>query len=106
TDAEAHKLATSLQLQFWGLRRGTPFPLRKPVDPSELEEMWTPQEREIVSASVDPFSTIIGSKETVQAELKRFKDETNADEIIIDDVMYDQEASIRSYEIVHELEDS
>ena len=106
TDAEAHKLATSLQLQFWGLRRGTPFPLRKPVDPSELEEMWTPQEREIVGASVDPFSTIIGSKGTVQAELKRFKDETDADEIMINSVIYDPEARLRSYEIVHELMDS
>lgn len=105
TDEEAHRIATSLQLQFWGLRRGNPFALKPPIDPAELEQLWSPYEREIVNASIDPFSTIIGSKETVQKELERFKNETNADEIMINSVIYNIEDRLRSYEIVHELMD-
>lgn len=106
TDEEAHKIATSLQLQFWGLRKGNPFPLKAPIEPMELEELWTPYDRQAVNASIDPFSTIIGSKETVKKELERFKKEANPDEIMINSVIYNPEDRIRSYGIVHELMDS
>lgn len=105
TDEEAQFLASSLKLQFWGLRRGTPFALRPPIPQAELENLWTPQEREIVGASVDPFSTIVGSKETVKTGLKRFLEETDADELMINSVIYDHEKRKRSYEIVNELMD-
>lgn len=105
TDEEAQRLATSLKLQFWGLRRGTPFALKPPISPEELENIWTPYEKQVVEASVDPFSTIIGSPETVKRELHRFLSETEADELMINSVIYDHRARLRSYEIVQELMD-
>lgn len=105
TDEEAQFISTSLKLQFWGLRRGTPFPLKAPISQEELENLWTPYERQVVQASVDPFSTIIGSHETVKRELERFLSETKADELMINSVIYDQKARLRSYEIVKELMD-
>lgn len=105
TDEEAQFLSTSMQLQFWGINRGTPFALRPPVSQGELEKLWTPRERASVGAAVDPFSSIIGSKETVKAELERFLKDTEADELMINTVIYDPEARKRSYEIVNELMD-
>lgn len=105
TDEEAEFIASSLYLQFWGLRRGTPFALKPPIRKEEMAELWTPYEQQVVEASVDPFSTIIGSKETVKKELERFLEETKADELMINSVIYDHQARLRSYEIVHELMD-
>jgi len=105
TDEEAQFISTSLKLQFWGLRRGKPSQLKPPISQEELENLWSPYERQVVEASVDPFSTIIGSPETVKRELKRFLDETHADELMINSVIYDHKARLRSYEIVQELMD-
>ncbi len=103
TDEQAKFLATSLQQQFWGLRRGTPTQLKPAITETEMEALWTPMERAAVAQTLDPFSTIIGSKETVKRELERFLKETEADELMVNSVIYDHDARVRSYEIIAEL---
>ncbi|WLV24352.1 LLM class flavin-dependent oxidoreductase [Aciduricibacillus chroicocephali] len=105
TDEEAQFISTSLKLQFWGLRRGTPFALKPPITQEELEALWSPYERQVVEAAIDSFSTIIGSPDTVKHGIERFIEETKADELMLNSVIYDHKARLRSYEIVHELMD-
>jgi luciferase family oxidoreductase group 1 len=91
-DATARRLATSQQQQFLNLVRGRPGRLQPPVD--ELD--WSEAER---AAFEKQFShTFAGSPETVRARLQAFLDETQADEMIINTVVYDHEARMRSVE--------
>ena len=45
SDAEAGRLFSSLQQRFLGMQRGRRGPLPRPIDPSALEAMWSPQEK-------------------------------------------------------------
>ncbi|OZU89298.1 LLM class flavin-dependent oxidoreductase [Virgibacillus indicus] len=103
TDEQAEYLATSLQQQFLNIRRGHTVKLQKPVD--NLEALWSPFEIEALQETLDPRTTIIGSKEKVREGLLKFQEETQADEMIISAQIYDQEARQRSYEIIAELMD-
>ncbi|MFD2629757.1 LLM class flavin-dependent oxidoreductase [Oceanobacillus kapialis] len=103
TDEKAQYIATSQQQQFLSLRRGNPTKLQPPVE--NMDEVWTPMERAAVEQSLDPRTTIIGSKETVRKGLEAFLEETQADEMIISGQIYHMEDRLRSYEIVAELMD-
>jgi alkanesulfonate monooxygenase SsuD/methylene tetrahydromethanopterin reductase-like flavin-dependent oxidoreductase (luciferase family) len=46
---------------------------------------------------------VVGSPETVRAGLQGFVDLTAADELMVASAIYDQEARVRSYEIVAEV---
>src|SRR3954447_8262256 len=85
TDAEAARLATSLQQQWVNLRRGTPGPLQPPVD--SMEGRWTPLEM----AGVDHAMAYaaVGSAATVGARLKALIDATRADELILTAQVFD-----------------
>ncbi|WP_404456076.1 LLM class flavin-dependent oxidoreductase [Oceanobacillus kapialis] len=103
TDEKAQYIASSQQQQFLSLRRGNPTKLQPPVE--NMDEVWTPMERAAVEQSLDPRTTIIGSKETVRKGLEAFLEETQADEMIISGQIYHMEDRLRSYEIVAELMD-
>jgi len=45
-------------------------------------------------------SILIGKAATVREKLEKFLDATNADELMISAMIYDQTARLRSYEIV------
>lgn len=99
TDAEARHLATSLQLAFLNLRRGTPAPLPPPVAHVEM----TPAE----TAMLDGFLTCaaIGGPQTVAAAIAAFIARTGADEIIVTAQIFDHAARVRSFEIAAEARD-
>jgi luciferase family oxidoreductase group 1 len=99
TDAEAARLATSLQQQWIGLRRGTPGRLQPPVD--SMEGRWTPFEQ----AGIDHAMAYaaIGSPATVAARLTALIESTRADELIITAQVYDHKARLRTFEIVAEF---
>ncbi|WNB92850.1 LLM class flavin-dependent oxidoreductase [Bacillus sp. NEB1478] len=99
TDEEAARLATSLQLQFLNLVRGTPTPLKPPID--SIEGVWSPYERSAIEQQLR--TTIIGKHDTVKEKLQAFLDETQADEMIINGQIYDHEARLRSFEIISEI---
>lgn len=99
TDKEAEKLATSQHQSFLNLIRGRPGKIKPPVD--SMDEIWTAQEKAMVESRVG--GSIIGSRETVKAKLDQVLSETNADEIMVNAMVYDHEARLRSYEIVAEV---
>jgi luciferase family oxidoreductase group 1 len=96
---EAERLATSQHQSFLNLIRGHPGKIQPPVDDMDL--LWQPHEKEMVESRLG--GSIIGDRETVKEELERFVDKTNADELMINAIIYDHDARVRSYEIVADV---
>ena len=103
TDEKAEWLATSQKLQFLGITTGRPSQLRPPVD--NIDDFWTAQQRAAIEQTLDPRTTIVGSPETVKRKLESFIQETRANELIINSQIFDQQARLRSYEIIAEMMD-
>jgi luciferase family oxidoreductase group 1 len=99
SDAEARRLATSLQQQFVALQRGQPVMLQPPVD--TMDGRWTEMERSSVSHTLR--RAIVGGPETVREGLRRFVDETAADELMVTAQIFDHGARLRSYEILADV---
>jgi luciferase family oxidoreductase group 1 len=99
TDREAERLLTSLEQAYIGLRRGTPGPLRAPVD--TMEGVWSPAERAGVEHAL--AYSAVGSRQTVSHRLKAFLAETRADELMVTSQIYDHAARLRSFELVAEI---
>lgn len=99
TDAEAQRLATSQFQSFLRLIRGTPGKLQPPVE--SMEGLWNAQEKAAVASKLG--GSIIGGAATVEAQLKEILDETRADELMINAMIFDHTARLRSYEIIADL---
>ena len=97
-DREARRLFTSQQQSFTNIFRGTRGQLRPPID--DIESYWSPGEKARVSDML--HRSFVGSAETVEAGLRRFVDETGADELIVAAAIHDHQARLRSYEILAE----
>jgi luciferase family oxidoreductase group 1 len=96
SDAEARRLATSLQQQFLALQRGRPVQLQPPVD--SMDGLWADWERSTVDRTLR--QAIVGGPDTVHRGLEAFIQQTDADELMITSHIYDHAARVRSYEIV------
>jgi luciferase family oxidoreductase group 1 len=96
TDEEARLLATSGRQAFASLRRGMPTTLPPPN--KEFEKEVVPFKgirlEEVQSVSM------VGSPETVHADLEDFIERTQADELIVVSHIYDHAARLRSYELI------
>lgn len=103
TDEKANYIATSLQQQFLHLRRGQPTKLKAPIE--NVEAHFSEFELQAIKQTLDPTTTIIGSKETVKQGLEHFLEKTEADEMIISSQIYHLENRLRSFEIISELMD-
>ena len=101
TDDEARLLATSGRESFANLRRGMPTTLPPPN--RDFEKDVVPFGRvpleEVTSISM------VGAPPTVHDGIRRFAEQTAADELIVVSHIYDYGARVRSYEIVSELID-
>jgi len=99
TDDKAHYLATSHQQAVLQMLRDARGKLPLPVE--SMEGRWMPHEQ----AGVESFLklSMIGSPATVRAQLDSFLEETHAEEVIINSMIYDHAARVRSYEIVAEI---
>ncbi|MET0263585.1 MAG: LLM class flavin-dependent oxidoreductase [Rariglobus sp.] len=95
TDAEARRLATSHQQAFLNLVRGRPGHLPAPVD--SMDGRWSPAEEAAAAGHLS--ASIVGGPETVRRGLEDLLARTQADEIIINAMIFDQTARRRSYEI-------
>ena len=102
TDRAAEKLLTSVEQAYVQLRRGTPGPLRAPVD--TMDGLWSEAERAGVEHAL--AYAAVGSRETVSHRLRAFIAETGADELIVTSQIYDHSARLRSFEIVSEVRDA
>lgn len=94
TDAEARRLATSQQMSFTDLLRGTPALSRPPID--NIEDYWTPFEKSRASQML--ARSIYGSSDTVREGVRSLLAETQADELIVVSDVFDHQERLRSFE--------
>jgi luciferase family oxidoreductase group 1 len=99
TDEEAWFLASSQFQSFLRLIRGTPGQIQPPVE--NMDELWTPQEKMLVESRLG--GSIIGSPPTIQTQLEKLLEATKADELMINAMIFDHQARLRSYEIVADI---
>jgi luciferase family oxidoreductase group 1 len=99
TDAEATRLAAPSALSFVRLRQGRPGLLPSPEETAAYP--YSEAEREAIrQRQVDQ---VIGSPDTVRHGLSELLDRTEADELMLTTVVYDQADRMRSYELVARL---
>jgi len=99
TDKEAWRLATTQFQSFLRMIRGMPGEMLPPVE--TMEGLWTAQEKALVDGRLG--GSIIGGAATVRENLERMLSETRADELMINAMIFDHAARLRSYEIVAEI---
>lgn len=99
TDHEATRLFTSMQQSFTHIFRGTRGLLPRPID--DIEAYWSPLEKRQASGML--ACSIVGSPETVREGLLRLVAETGADELMVAASIHDDDARLRSYEILAEV---
>ena len=99
SDEEAEFLATSQTQSFLNLIRGKPGKIPPPV--ADMNSIWNAQEKALVESRTG--GSIIGSKDMVKRKLEAYLEETKADEIMVNAMVYDQQKRLRSYEIIAEL---
>jgi luciferase family oxidoreductase group 1 len=99
TDAEAHRQFTSQQQSFVNLRRGMPGQVPPPID--DIDAFWSPLERDGVARAL--AHSFVGDRDTVEAGLRRFREATRADEIMVTAHLAEQPARVRSLELVADI---
>lgn len=99
TDREAEILASSQYQSFLRLVRGNPGKIQPPVE--DMDSVWDEREKAAVQSRAG--GSIIGSAATVKAGLERMLEDTKADELMINAMIYDHAARLRSYEIVADV---
>ncbi|GAA5524757.1 hypothetical protein Maes01_01316 [Microbulbifer aestuariivivens] len=99
TSGEARRLMTSIEQQFAALRRGTPGPLKPPVDDPAV--IAPPAERMQIAQAL--AETAVGGRDEVAAWIDRFLARTQVDELIVTGAMYDHAARLKSFAIAGEI---
>jgi luciferase family oxidoreductase group 1 len=99
TDSRAQWLAGPSGLSFLRLRSGRPAPLSSPEEAAAYP--YTDLDRAIIADRQS--SSIIGSPDTVRAELSELLDATHADELMITTMVHDPADRLRSFELVADL---
>ncbi|QNS41248.1 LLM class flavin-dependent oxidoreductase [Chryseobacterium manosquense] len=96
TDEEAKKLATTLYQAFLNIIRNDRKPYSPPVE--DIDEIWNPMEKAHVLKML--HYSFIGSEETIQSKLTSFQEAFQVDELMITSHIYDEQARLKSYEII------
>src|ERR1700760_3818233 len=96
TDAEAERLATSMDLNRLRRDRGQYAPLPSPEEATAYP--YTDAER--ASVARNRSRLFVGSPATVMARLQPMIDESMADELMLISAIYDHEARKRSYSLM------
>lgn len=96
TDQAARYQFTSVQQAMTNLLRGTPGQMPPPID--DIDAYWSPAEK--AGAQRMLRYAIAGSAETVEARLRSFLGETQADEMMITTHIYDPAVARRSLQLV------
>jgi luciferase family oxidoreductase group 1 len=98
TDAEAERLAATIDLNFVRRSRGEYLPLASPEDAAAFP--YSPAERGLIARNRSRL--FVGSKATLLARLQPMIDATKADEVMVTAMIYDHAARRRSYELLAE----
>lgn len=99
TDAEAHRLRTSMQQGFLNLRRGRPGPLPAPID--RFEDVASPTEVRMVNHALR--ISAVGAKDSVARQISSLIDTYQPDEILLTSMMHDHPARLKSFEIAADI---
>jgi luciferase family oxidoreductase group 1 len=95
SEREARRLLTTHQQMHVNLIRGVAGQMPPPVD--SMDGLWSPMEQASVEATLR--ASIVGDPDTVKRQLQAFLEETQADELIVNSMIHDHAARLRSYEI-------
>ena len=93
---EAHRLATTQQMSFANLLRGTRGLSQPPID--DIDTYWSPAEKQQASKML--ARSVIGDPSIVHAGLAAFVAETAVDELVVVSDIYDHGARLKSFEII------
>jgi luciferase family oxidoreductase group 1 len=95
-DAEARRLATTQQMSFADLFRGTRNLSQPPIE--DINTYWSPSEQAQAMNMLQ--RSIVGGPETVRRGIDQLIVETGADELMIVSDIYDHEQRLHSYELI------
>jgi len=98
TDAEAERLATTVDLNFVRRAKGEYRPLASPEEAAAYP--YAPVDRGRIAAG--RARVFVGSTATVQERLMPLVEATKADEVMITSMIFDHAARKRSYELMAE----
>jgi luciferase family oxidoreductase group 1 len=98
TDAEADRLAATIDLNFVRRRQGEYLPLASPEE--ALAYPYSPPERGLIARN--RARLFVGAKATVRARLEAMIAATKADEVMVTTMIYDHAARRHSYELLAE----
>lgn len=96
---EAEYIATSQHQSFLNMIRGRPGKIPAPVD--DMDAIWTIAEKAMVQERLG--GSVIGDPTKVMEELEAFAERTEADELIVNAIIFNHAARLRSYEIVSDV---
>jgi luciferase family oxidoreductase group 1 len=96
TDAEADRLATTIDLHYARRQKGEYLPLGSPEEAAAYQ--YTASDRERIAYNRRRVFT--GSAATVRARLEPLIAATRADEVMVSTMIYDHGARRRSYEVL------
>jgi luciferase family oxidoreductase group 1 len=98
TDAEAERLATSVDLNFALRRQGRYLPIPSPEEAAAHE--YSPTDRALIARNRTRL--MVGTRSKIVAQLEPLIAATKADELMITTMVYDHEARKRSYTLLAE----
>ncbi len=99
SDAEARRLATTQQMSYTDMCRGTRGLSKPPIN--DIDDYWSPSEK--TQASHMLTYSIIGSAQTVRSGMEKLLSLSSADEFMIVSDVFDHQARLRSYEIIADI---
>lgn len=97
-DATARRLATTQQMSFVNLFRGTRGLSLPPID--DIDSYWSPQEQAQAQSMLS--RSIVGSPDTVRRGIAALVAETQADEMMVVSDIYDHAARLHSFDLIAE----
>ena len=103
TQEEAEFLGTTHMRQFLSIIRDERGKVKPPVE--NMDELWTPTEKQYVMQTLDPRTTLIGTPDQVRAGLRSLIELTQAQELIVNTVAFDFKDRLRSFEYLAEMMD-
>lgn len=95
-DATARRLATTQQMSFVNLFRGTRGLSQPPID--DIDSYWSPQEQAQAQSMLS--RSIVGSPDTVRRGIAALIAETQADELMVVSDIYDHAARLHSFDLI------
>jgi luciferase family oxidoreductase group 1 len=98
SDAEADRLASTIDLNFVRRRQGAYLPLASPEE--AVAYPYSPPERGLIARN--RARLFVGAKATVRARLEAMIAATKADEVMVTTMIYDHAARRHSYELLAE----